>query len=190
MDWFKIGKGVLQGCILSPCLFNLCTVYIMRNAGLDEAQAGIKIAGRNINNLRYAGDTTFFLSFFFFWWSKGVLLNSVRVYIPVASLDKDQETRLYKFTKEAKSNRGHRPRGDPYQRGFTGGPEVKASACNAGDLGSIPGSGRSPGEENGNPFQYSCLENLMDGGARWGYYFNSRKQTGTKEHLDEGQRGK
>ena len=57
-DWFQIGKGVLQGCILSPCLFNLYAEYIMRNAGLDEAQAGIKIAGRNINNLRYADDTT------------------------------------------------------------------------------------------------------------------------------------
>ena len=58
MDWFKIGKGVYQGCILSSCLFNLYTEYIMRNAGLDEAQAGIKIAGRNINNLRYADETT------------------------------------------------------------------------------------------------------------------------------------
>ena len=58
-DWFQIGKGVHQGCILSPCLFNLYAEYIMRNAGLDEAQAGIKIAGRNINNLRYADDTTF-----------------------------------------------------------------------------------------------------------------------------------
>ena len=57
-DWFQIGKGVRQGCILSPCLFNLCAEYIMRNAGLEEAQAGIKIAGRNINNLRYADDTT------------------------------------------------------------------------------------------------------------------------------------
>ena len=57
-DWFQIGKGVRQGCILSPCLFNLCAEYIMRNAGLGEAQAGIKIAGRNINNLRYADDTT------------------------------------------------------------------------------------------------------------------------------------
>ena len=53
-DWFQIGKGVHQGCILSPCLFNLYAEYMMRNAGLDEAQAGIKIAGRNINNLRYA----------------------------------------------------------------------------------------------------------------------------------------
>ena len=58
-DWFRIGKGVHQGCILSPCLFNLYAEYIMRNAGLDEAQAGIKIAWRNISNLRYADDTTF-----------------------------------------------------------------------------------------------------------------------------------
>ena len=57
-DWFQIGKGVCQGCILSPCLFNLYAEYIMRNAGLVEAQAGIKIAGRNINSLRYADDTT------------------------------------------------------------------------------------------------------------------------------------
>jgi len=57
-DWFQIGKGVRQGCILSPCLFNLYAEYIMRNAGLEEAQAGIKIVGRNINNLRYADDTT------------------------------------------------------------------------------------------------------------------------------------
>ena len=57
-DWFQIGKGVCQGCTLSPCLFNLYAEYIMRNAGLDEAQAGIKIAKKNINNLRYADDTT------------------------------------------------------------------------------------------------------------------------------------
>ena len=57
-DWFQIGKGIRQGCILSPCLFNLYAKYIMRNTGLEEAQAGIKIAGRNINNLRYADDTT------------------------------------------------------------------------------------------------------------------------------------
>ena len=57
-DWFQIGKGVHQGCILSPCLFNLYTEYIMRNAGLDEAQAGIKIARRSINNLRFADDIT------------------------------------------------------------------------------------------------------------------------------------
>ena len=56
--WFQIGKGVCQGCILSPCLFNFYAEYILRNAGLEEAQAGFKIAGRNINNLRYADDTT------------------------------------------------------------------------------------------------------------------------------------
>ena len=58
-DWFQIGKGVCQGCILSPCLFTFYAEHIMRNAGLEEAQAGIKIARRNINNLRYADDTTF-----------------------------------------------------------------------------------------------------------------------------------
>ena len=58
MNWFKIGKGMHQGCILSPCLFNLYAEYIMRDSRLDEAQAGIKIARRNINNLKYADDTT------------------------------------------------------------------------------------------------------------------------------------
>ena len=58
-DWFQTGKGVRQGCIRSPCLFNLYAEYIMRNAGLDEVQTGIKTAGRNINNLRFADDTTF-----------------------------------------------------------------------------------------------------------------------------------
>ena len=58
-NWFQIGKGVRQGCILSPCLFNFYAEYVMRNAGLEETQAGIKIAGRNINNLRYADNTTF-----------------------------------------------------------------------------------------------------------------------------------
>ena len=58
IDWFQIGKGIHQDCTLSPCLFNLYAEYIMRNAGLEETQAGIKIAGRNINNLRYADNTT------------------------------------------------------------------------------------------------------------------------------------
>ena len=62
-DWFQIGKGVHQGCILSPCLFNLCVEYIMRNAGLDETLIGIKIAGRNVSNLRYADDTTLMAEF-------------------------------------------------------------------------------------------------------------------------------
>ena len=58
IDWFQLGKGVCQGCILSPCLFNLSAEYVMRNAGLEEAEAGIKIAGKNTNNLKYADDTT------------------------------------------------------------------------------------------------------------------------------------
>ena len=58
MDWFQIGKGVRQGCILSPCLFNLCAEYIMGNARLQESQAGIETAGKNINNIKYADDTT------------------------------------------------------------------------------------------------------------------------------------
>ena len=58
IDWFQIRKGIHQGCVLSPCLFNLCAEYIMRNAGLDEAQTGIKISWRNINNFRYADDST------------------------------------------------------------------------------------------------------------------------------------
>ena len=103
-DWFQIGKGVHQGCILSSCLFNLYEEYIVRNAGLDETQTGIKIAGKNISNLRYAED-------------------------------------------------------------FPGGSDGKASAYNVGDPGLIPGSGRSSGEGNGNPLQYSCLENPMDRGA-------------------------
>ena len=63
MDWFQIGKGVHQGCLLSPCLFNFYTEYIMRNAGLDEAQDGMKTAGRNIHNLRYADDTTLMVDY-------------------------------------------------------------------------------------------------------------------------------
>ena len=83
-DWFQTGKGVHQGCILSPCLFNLYAEYIMRNARLDEAQAGIKIAGRNINNFRYAQDTIHMAeseelkSLFFFFSSKDPLDESER----------------------------------------------------------------------------------------------------------------
>ena len=74
-DWFQIGKGVCQGCILSPCLFNLSAEYIMRNAGLDEAQAGIKIAGRNINNLRYAD--------FIFWAQKSLQMVTAAMKLKV-----------------------------------------------------------------------------------------------------------
>ena len=71
IDWFQIGEGGRQGCILSPCLFNFYAEYILRNAGLEEAQAGIKIAGRNINNLRYADDTTL--------WQKAELKSLLKV---------------------------------------------------------------------------------------------------------------
>ena len=74
-DWFQIGKGVCQGCIMSPCLFNLYAEYIMRNAGLDEAQAGIKIAGRNINNLRYAD--------FIFWAQKSLQMVTAAMKLKV-----------------------------------------------------------------------------------------------------------
>ena len=100
MNWFKTGKRVCQDYILSPCLFYFYAEYIMWNAGLDESQAGVKIARRNVNNLR-----------------------------------------------------------------FPGGSGGKASPCNMGDLGSIAVSGRSSGEGNGHPFQYSSLENSTDGGA-------------------------
>ena len=78
MDWFKIGKGVCQGCILSLCLFNLCAEYIIQHARLDESQAGVNIAGRNISSLRYADDTTLMaeseeeLKSFLMVWQRGV----------------------------------------------------------------------------------------------------------------------
>ena len=92
-DWFPIGKGMCQGCILSPCLFNLYAEFIMRNAGLDEAQAGIKIAWRNINILRYADDTTLVAesgelkSLFTFCHKGGVLWISEVIDISPGNLD-------------------------------------------------------------------------------------------------------
>ena len=161
----------------------------MRNAGLDEAQAGIKIAWRNISNLRYADDTTLMAE------SKeelksllikvkeegekaGLKLNIQKTKImasgPITSWQIDGEAmetvRLY-FWGAPKSlqmvTAAMKLRHLLLGMGFPGGSEVKASACNAGYLGSILGSGRSPGEGNGNPLQYSCLENPMDGRASW-----------------------
>ena len=162
-------KGVRQGCILSPCLFNLYAEYIKRNAGLEEAQAGIKIAGRNIKNLRYADDTTFTAE------SEeelksllkkvkgesekaGLKLNIHKTKImasgPITSWQIDGETignrdRLYFGRLQNHCCSPHSSVG-------------KSSACNAGDPGSMTALGRSPGEGNGNPFQYSCLGNPMD----------------------------
>ena len=115
-DKLHIRKGVCQGCILSPCLFNLYAEYIMWNVRLEEAQDGIKTAWRNINNLRYTDDTT------------------------LMAESEDGKVMMGKI-------------------------EGKSSLYNAGDLGSISGLGRFPGEGNGNPLQYSCLENPMDGGV-------------------------
>ena len=86
MDWFQIGKGVHQGCILSPCLFNLYAEYSIRNAGLDEAQAGIKTAGGNINNLRYADDTTFMAEI------EEELKTKIMASVPITSWQIDGET--------------------------------------------------------------------------------------------------
>ena len=94
-DWFQIGKGVLQGCILSSCLFNLYAEYIMRKCGLDEAQAGIKIAGRNINNLRYADDTTLM--------AESEELNSLLMKVKEKSEKADLKLNIQKIKKTASS---------------------------------------------------------------------------------------
>ena len=109
-DWFQIGKGVYQGCILSLCLFNLYVEYIMRNAGLEETQAVIKIAGKNISNLRYADDTTL-----------------------MAESEEKLKSLLMKVKEECKK------------------VGLKLNILS--------------GEGNGNPLQYSCLENPGNGGA-------------------------
>ena len=169
-DWFQIGKGVRQGCLLSPCLFYFYAEYIMRNAGLEETQAGIKIAGRNINNLRYADDTTLMAE------SKeksllmkvkeetekvGLKLNIQKTKImasgPITSWEIDGETVetvsdfIFLGTKiTADGDCCHE-----IKRCLFLGRNVMTN------LDSIFGEG------NGNPLQCSCLENPRDGGA-WG----------------------
>ena len=166
---------------------NLYAEYIMRNAGLEEAQAGIKIPRRNINNLRYADDTTLMAESEEEQKSRlmkvkdesekvGLKFNIQETKImasgPITSWQIDGETveAMADFIFlgsqiTADGDCSHEiKRRLLLGKGFPDGPEVKASACNTGDLGSIPESGRSPGEGNGNPLQYSCLENPMDGG--------------------------
>ena len=136
-DWFQIGKGVRQSCILSPCLFNLYTEYIMRNAGLDEAQAGIKTARKHTNNLRYADDTTL-----------------------LAESEKELKSLLMKVKEQSEKvglklniqNTKIMP------SGLITLASLIESACNLGDLGSIPGLGTSPGEGKDYPLQHSGLE--------------------------------
>ena len=168
----------------------------MRNAGLDEAQAGIKIARRNINNLRYADDTThmaeneelrgLFLKVKEESEKVGLKLNiqktKIMAFGPITSWQIDGETMtgfIYLFIDSkiiAVGDWSHEIKqllllGRKVLTnldsilGFLGGSDGKASAYNVGYPGSVPGSGRSPGEGNGNPLQYSCLENPMDGGA-------------------------
>ena len=124
----------------------------MRNAELDELQAGIKIARRNINNLRYADETTLMAE------SEDELKSFL-----MRVKEENEKTGLKLNIKKTK-NHGILPHHFMVNRRVSsGGSDGKVSACNAGDLGSIPGSGRSSGEVNDNPLQYSCLENLMDG---------------------------
>ena len=159
----------------------------MRNAGLDEAQARIKIAGRNNNNLRYADDTTFTaesekeLKSLLMKVKEesekvGLKLNIQKTKImasgPITWWQIDGETleTMTDFTFwgskiSADGDCSHEIKRHLLFMGFPGGSEVKASACNVRDPNSVPGSGISPGEGNGNPLQYSCLENPIHGGA-------------------------
>ena len=170
-DWFQIRKGVRQVCILSPWSFNLYAEYIMRNARLDEAQAGIKITRRNINNLRYADDATLtseseelksLLTKVKGESEKaGLKLNIQKTKImasgPITSWQIDEETM------ETETDF------------ILGGSKITAAPLIAQLVnhlpamqetrGSITASGRSPGEGNSNPFQYSCLGNPMDRGV-------------------------
>ena len=173
----------------------------MQNARLEEAQAGIKIAGRNINNLRYADDTTLM--------AESEELKSLLMKVkeesdkaglkpniqktkmmesdPIPSWQTDgKQWKLWQTLFGGVSKilvdgecsheiKRHLFLGRKVMTNLPGGSEVKTSACNAGDLGSIPGLGRSPGEGNGNPLQYSCLESPMDGGACWATVYGVAK---------------
>ena len=166
-DWFQIGKGVRQGCILSPCLFNLYAEYIMRNAGLEETQAGIKIFGRNINNLRYANDTTLMaeseeeLKSLLMKVKEenekvGLKLNIQKTKImasgPITSWEIDGET-VSDFIFLGSKITADGDCSHEIKRRLLLGRKVMTN------LDSIFREG------NGTPLQYSCLENPMDGGA-------------------------
>ena len=137
-DWFQIGKGVRQGYILLPCLFNLYGEYILRNAGLQETQAGIKISRRNINNLRYADDTTLMAE-------SEEELKSLWMKVKQESEKVGLKLNIQKTKIMASS---------PITSWQVDGETVETVTDFI-----LGGSG------NGNPLQYSCLENPMDGGA-------------------------
>ena len=168
-DWFQIGKGVRQDCILSPCLFNLYADYIMRNAGLDEAQTGIKIAGRNINNLRYADDTTLMagseeeLKSLLMKVKEesekvGLKLNIQKMKImasgPITSWQIDEET-VAGFTFLGSKITADGDCSHEIKRHLLLGRKFMTNLD------------RIFGEGNGNPLQSSCMENPRDGGAWW-----------------------
>ena len=182
MDWFKIGKGIHQGCILSPYLLNLYAEYITQNVELDGSQAGIKRARRNINNLRYADDTTLMAE------SEEELKNLLM------SVEKDSEKAGLKLSIQktkimtsitlwqteggnvkkvtdfiflgskttVESNYSHEIR-----RCLLPGRKAKTNLDSILKSRDITLPTKVPGEGNGNPFQYSCLENPMDRGAWW-----------------------
>ena len=169
-DWFQIGKGVCQGCILSPCLFNVYSEYIMRNAGLEKAQAGIKIARRNINNLRYADDITLMaeseeelksllMSMEEESENVGLKLNIQKTKIMASSLITSWE--IDGETVETVNDF------------IFGGSKITADGDCSHEIKRCLLLGRKVmtnldsifGEGNSKPLQYSCLENPMDGGA-------------------------
>ena len=184
-DWFQIGKGVHQGCILSSCLFNFYAEYIMQNAGLDEAQAGIKIAGRNINNLRYADDTTLMaeseekLKSLLMKVKEsekvGLKLNIEKTKImasrPITSWQIDGETveTVTEFIFVGSKITADCDCSHEIKRRVLLGRKVMTN------LDSIFGEG------NGTRLQYSCLENPRDGGAWWAAVFWGRTESDTTE---------
>ena len=177
-DWFQVGKGISQGCILSPCLFNLYVEYIMRNAGLEEAQAAIKIARRNINNLRYADDTTLMTE------SKeelksllmkvkqesekvGLKLNIQKTKIMASGsiisweIDGETQRRQWQPTQALLPGKSHG------SRSLVGCSPWGHEESDTTERLHFHFSLSCIGEGNGNPLQCSCLENSRDGGAWW-----------------------
>ena len=182
MDWFQIKKGVCQGCILSPCLFNLYAEYIMQNARLDEAQGGIKIAGRNINNLRYADDTTLMaeseeLKSLLMKVKEesekvGSKLNIQKTKImasgPITSWEIDGETveTVSDFILGGSKITSDCDCSHEIKRRLLLGRKVMTNLDNILKSRDITLSTKVRlGEGDGTPLQYSCLENPMDGGA-------------------------
>ena len=177
-DWFQVGKGICQGCILSPCLLNLYVEYIMRNAGLEEAQAGIKIAKRNINNLRYADDTTLMSE------SKeelksllmkvkeesekvGLKLNIQKTKIMASGsiisweIDGETQRRQWQPTQALLPGKSHG------QRSLVGCSPWGHEESDTTERLHFHFSLSCIGEGNGNTLQCSCLDNSRDGGAWW-----------------------